>query len=85
MSDSVHRLGNAIVPGSINKDLIEKLEQLLEGAKNGEVVAGAYCAVYANDHIGAGWSFGDSKYWALTASVFRLYHRFVAENLLRND
>lgn len=83
MSENIHKLSNAIIPGSgPNKSLIEDLTAALKAARAGEIVTGGWRFLYANDHIGTGWSYGQSRYWGLSAAIARLYHKFVQEALL---
>ena len=81
MTDTIHRLPSAVIPGDVNQDVVDRLEELLKRARSGELRAIAYTTVLANTGdplgfaTGTGWIMAEGTKWALSAAVMTLHHR----------
>jgi hypothetical protein len=72
----VHKLTGHMLPGEVNTDLVEALEDLTERAKTGEVVALAWAGYRPDDSCFNGWDGPGGTMFALGASVGLLQTRY---------
>lgn len=65
-------------PAVVVASVIERLEEVLERARAGEISAVAIATVYSDGGAGCSWSETDN-YWTMLGSISRLQHRMNAE------
>ncbi len=75
MSAEVHRLTDLAPAQEPDKEIIERIEELLESAKRGEVIGFGYLIVRPNHHIGTGWKGGSSTMHEMLAGATALQAR----------
>lgn len=69
-----------------DQDLIADIEQLLEEAKRGEVIAFAYAITKPDGTVATGWvGHGNGARHSLYAGVNLLSHRYAAAMIREND
>lgn len=83
MSNVFSLHGNTI-PGTPNQDVIAELEEILAGAKAGDIQAFAIATVSGGSK-GTGWAFGPGDDDRLAASIAALAFQFTALSLSVGD
>jgi hypothetical protein len=69
-------LGDNILPGVVDQDLVDDLELLLEDAKAGRLLAIGYAAVVEGDVTSTGWSGRAGTRHALSSAIITLHARY---------
>ena len=73
-------LQGSIIPGQPNPDIVEELESLLAAARSGDLLAFAFCTVYA-DEKGSGWAGNGGTRDSIHAAIAMLHHRFTSAQM----
>lgn len=79
MTNIIRLDGNPDVRVAPHPDLVEKLEDLLERARAGQIRGVVFGVASADGTIGTGWSHDGSCHLALTAAAGALFHRAMEE------
>lgn len=81
---SVVKLGTErLLPGEVNNDLVEELEDLTERARRGEIIGLAWAGLTGNRHIISGWDGPGGTIFDMGAAVMCLHSRYA--EYLRED
>lgn len=75
---TIHKLTADLLPDEVNTDLIAALEDLMDQAKKGEVIALAWAGVKRNDDLISGWEGSGGTIWQTGASIMVLHSRYAS-------
>lgn len=75
MSSLVPLFPEKVLPGGVNQELVEMIEAMLDDAKAGRMIAGAFVTVKPDGQCMTAWK-GDGSQNALASGILTLLHRY---------
>lgn len=76
MSEIVKMGTQRLLPGEVNTDLVEALDDLKRRAERGELTALAWAGVTGNRHLVTGWDGAGGTIFDLAAAIMTLHSRY---------